>query len=154
MALEDAAQRLGAAEPTARRDDVERVTGHLELARAASRRVRSTKRLGLSPTSAVKTRVKWRTLMAAAAASVGRRWSPPGADSTSVWTARTVERSARGTHTGEANWVWPPGRCRNMTSQRATVWATSAPRSSWTSASERSIPAVTPALDQYFPSRM
>ncbi len=87
--------------------------------RAASTRVRSTKRLGLSPTSAVNTRVKWRTLIAAAAARAGRRWSPPGAASTRSCTARTVERSARGTHTGEANCVCPPGRCRNMTSQRA-----------------------------------
>ena len=59
-------------------------------------RVRSTKRLGVSPTSAVKTRVKCRTLMAAAAASAGSRWSPPGAASTRVCTARMVERSARG----------------------------------------------------------
>ena len=42
--------------------------------------------------------------MAAAAARAGRRWSPPGAASTSVCTARMVERSACGTHTGEANW--------------------------------------------------
>ncbi len=121
--------------------------------RAASTRVRSTNRLGDSPTSALKTRVKWRTLMAAAAANAGTRWSPPGALSTSVCTVRTVERSARGTHTGDANCVCPPGRCRNMTNQRATVCATSTPRSSWTSASERSMPAVTPTLDQYFPSR-
>ena len=122
--------------------------------RAASKRTRSTNRPGVSPTSAVNTRAKWRTLIAAAAARAGSRWSPPGADSTSVCTARTVERSARGTQTGEANWVCPPGRCRNITSQRATVWATSVPRSSWTRARARSMPAVTPALVQYLPSRM
>lgn len=37
---------------------------------------------------------------------------------------------------------------------RASVWATSAPRSSATRASARSMPAVTPALVQMWPSRM
>ena len=41
-----------------------------------------------------------------------------------------------------------------LTNQRATLCATSMPRSSCTSASERSMPAVTPALVQYLPSWM
>ena len=39
----------------------------------------------------------------------------------------------------------PPGRLRNTTSRRATASATAWPRSSSTSASARSMPAVTPA---------
>ena len=145
---------LGAPEPTAGGHDVEGVRGGLELVPgrlqpgALDETARGLAHLGREDA------VKWRTLIAAAAASLGTRWSPPGADSTRVWTARTVERSARGTHTGEANCVWPPGRCRNMTSQRATVWATSTPRSSCDEGEDRSMPAVTPALDQYLPSRM
>ena len=48
--------------------------------RAASRRTRSTNRPGVSPTSAVKTRVKWRTLMAAAAAKHGKPVVATGRD--------------------------------------------------------------------------
>ena len=55
--------------------------------------------------------------------------------------------------TGEANWVWPPGRWRNMTNHRAISCETSVPRSSSTRARARSMPAVTPALDQTLPSR-
>src|SRR6266508_3847620 len=39
------------------------------------------------------------------------------------------------------------GRWRNMTDQRATVWAMSTPTSSRTRAHDRSMPAVTPADD-------
>jgi hypothetical protein len=107
--LEDTSQRLGGAEPqrTAMTSRVSLVVSRSR--RAASRRTRSTNRPGVSPTSAVKTRVKCRTLMAAAAARAGSAMITTGADSTNVCTARTVERSARGTHTGDANWVCPPG---------------------------------------------
>ena len=57
-------------------------------------------------------------------------------------------------HSGTLKWDWLPGRRRNMTSSWATWWAISRPRSSSTSASERSIPAVTPADVQTGPSRM
>src|SRR6188472_2483812 len=43
------------------------------------------------------------------------------------------------------NWDWPPGRCRNITVQRATVRAISGPWSSSTRARARSMPAVIPA---------
>ena len=127
--LEDPAQRLGGAEATPTRDHVEGVVGVSSSRRAASTRTPPRTARGLADLG-VNTRAKWRTLMAAAAARDGSRWSPPGAASTKVCTARTVERSARGTHTGQANWVWPPGRCRNITRWRATVWATSTPTSS------------------------
>src|SRR3954465_9742078 len=52
------------------------------------------------------------------------------------------------------NWDWPPGRRRKRTSQRATVRATSRPRSSSTMARARSIPAVTPADVQTLPWRV
>ena len=53
--------------------------------------------------------------------SGARSWRPPrpapatggprpGPTPPASCTARTADRSARGTHTGEANWVWPPGR--------------------------------------------
>ena len=51
------------------------------------------------------------------------------------------------------NCAWPPGRLTNSTSQRAVVSAVSRPRSSSTSASARSIPAVTPAEVYTSPSR-
>ena len=90
----DPAQRFGGAESAAGGDHVEGVVGRLELAARASRRTRSTNLPGVSPTSVLNTRVKWRRLMAAAAARTGTRWSPPGAASTNACTARTVERSA------------------------------------------------------------
>ena len=62
--------------------------------RAASVRTRSTNRLGVSPTSAAKTRAKWRSDMAAAAASAATRWSSPGSASTRDWAARIGERVA------------------------------------------------------------
>lgn len=65
-------------------------------------------------------------------------------------TRRIEVRLARGIHTGAANWVCPPGRRRYRTSQRATVWAISVPWSSSTSASARSMPAVTPAAVHTF----
>ena len=65
-----------------------------------------------------------------------------------------ARRGRRVRHTGAANWLWPPGRRRNITSQRATVSATSTPWSSSTRARARSIPAVTPAEVQTSPSRI
>ncbi len=74
--------------------------------------------------------------------SGGRR---AGSASISSWAWRTGSWRARRRHTGAANWLCVPGRRRNTTSHRATVSATSTPWSSSTSASARSIPAVTPA---------
>ena len=51
------------------------------------------------------------------------------------------------------NCACPPGRCTNITSWRAARSATSRPRSSSTSASARSMPAVTPAEVHTLPSR-
>ena len=90
--------------------------------------------------------------IAAVAARVATRWSAPGAASTRACTSRTGERRARRTQTGVANCDCPPGRWRNITNQRAMSCATSVPRSSSTKASARSMPAVTPALDQTVPS--
>ena len=74
--------------------------------------------------------------------------APPGSDSMASCTSRIGARLARGIHTGAANCVWPPGRRRYITSQRATVCATSVPWSSSTSDRARSMPAVTPAAVQ------
>ncbi len=60
-------------------------------------------------------------------------------------TARRPSDLTAGTWARRLNCDWPPGRCRNTTSQRAIRRAMSWPWSSATSASDRSIPAVTPA---------
>ena len=92
-------------------------------------------RAGVVPSSLVNTRVKLRTLMPTAAASVGTEWSAPGSVRTS--SGRDARPPlARGMPSGAANCDCPPGRRRYMTSQRATVCATSAPQSSSTRACE------------------
>ena len=109
MPLEDPPQGLGAAEPAARRHHVEGVAGLLERAAgglqagALDEAARGLADLGGEDPA------KCRTLMAAAAARTGIRWSPPGAVSTRVCTARIVERSARGTHTGGRELGLPSG---------------------------------------------
>ena len=91
--------------------------------------------------------------MAARAASVSRRWSAAGSAAMESSTGRSdAVRGAGGAKRSE-NCDCPPGRCRKSTSQRATVRATSGPWSSSTSASARSIPAVTPAEVATLPSR-
>ena len=60
------------------------------------------------------------------------RWSAPGSASIRSCARRTGTCSARSVQTGAANCDWPPGRRRNITSQRATTWATSAEWSSST----------------------
>ena len=115
---------------------------------------RRTRRPGVSPTSSVNSAGEvahaHRCGLWAQARAPGGRHRAPIRPSTARLERPIV--ALRGTHTGDVYWVCPPGRCRNITSQRATVWATSGPRSSSTSARARSIPAVTPALVQYFPS--
>ena len=92
--------------------------------------------------------------MAAAAARTGSRWSPPGAASTRFCTARTVERSARGTHTGEANWVWPPGPVEEH-HQPAGDRLGHVDAEVLLDQRQRQVDAGgDPALDQYLPSRM
>jgi hypothetical protein len=82
VAVEDAAQGLGAAQAAAFGHHLQGVVARLEVGARRVKPDRSTNRPGLWPTSVVNTRVKWRTLMDAAPASAASRWSPPGADST------------------------------------------------------------------------
>ena len=83
-----------------------------------------------------------------------RRWSAPGRRRSAPGPGAPARRGPGRRHTGAANWLWPPGRRRNMTSQRATVSATSTPWSSSTRASATSMPAVTPADVHTSPSRV
>jgi hypothetical protein len=76
----------------------------------------------------------------------------PGSAWTDDTAARTGSVAGCADHSGTLNCDWPPGRRRNITSSRATACAASRPWSSSTSASARSIPAVTPADVHTFPS--
>ena len=97
------------------------------------------------PTSRRNARAKLRGLMNARSASAGTERSAVRLSAIQAWRSRSGSRSA-GCHDGRAlNCAWSPGRRRKSTSQRAASRATAAPRSSSTSASARSIPAVTPA---------
>ena len=90
-------------------------------------------------------RAKLRPLMAVRAARLATersssRWSGIHASS-----SRSGARAAGGDASCTLNCAWPPGRWTNSTSRRATARAASAPWSSSTSLSDRSMPAVTPA---------
>ena len=120
---------------------------------ARSTREASTQAAGVMPTSLEKAREKFRGLMHARSASASTEQSPPGLARTHSWTSRSGRRSAVCAASAALNCDWPPGRLANSTSQRATSSAASAPRSSSTRASARSIPAVTPAEVHTLPSR-
>ena len=88
-----------------------------------------------------------------APASRSTLWSPSGCSAIQCWRSRIGSRSASCAPSCALNCDCPPGRCTNSTSWRAVISATSRPRSSSTSASARSIPAVTPADVHTLPSR-
>src|SRR5262245_50227189 len=121
--------------------------------RAASTRARSTKRAGVIPTSNVNTRAKLRMLMAARRASDATERSAAGCSPIHAWRSRIGSWSAVCAISCALYCDWPPGLLRNMTSSRATARATARPKSCSTSASARSIPAVTPADVKTRPSR-
>ena len=70
-ALGDPSQRFGRAESAPARDHIERVVGRLQLHPGGFQAYAFDNFPGVSPTSSAKTRVKWRTLMAAAAGQSG-----------------------------------------------------------------------------------
>ncbi len=105
------------------------------------------------PTSRLNARAKLRTFIPAASASISTVWGCDGSATTRSCASRIGSRSASCAASGSENWAWLPLRCAYMTSQRATSSAASRPRSSSTSASARSIPAVTPAEVHTEPSR-
>ena len=113
--------------------------------RAVSTRTRSTKRAGVTPTSSVKQRAKCRSLMAATRARAATLQSDSGCSTTWRCASRRPSRSAIWAASWALNCDWLAGRRRNSTRWRATASATSRPRSSSTSARDRSMPAVTPA---------
>ena len=82
-----------------------------------------------------------------------REWSPATSSMTSRWISRSGSRWGCCAMSVALNCDWLPGRRRNSTRWRAIVSAASRSRSSSTSASARSMPAVTPAEVQIGPSR-
>lgn len=105
------------------------------------------------PVSVRNVRAKWRGESRARAARASTDRSPPGCSVIQCWTARNGSRRAVWAVSWALNWAWFPGLRRKTTRCRATVSATSRPWSSSTSASARSIPAVTPAEVAGLPSR-
>jgi len=106
------------------------------------------------PTSAAKARANWRGDKLARLASVCTDRSAPGLSAIHCCTSRSGSRLAIWAASWVLNWAWLPGRRRNTTSSLAMRSAASRPRSSSTSASAMSMPAVTPAEVMTFPSRM
>ena len=105
------------------------------------------------PVSSLNARAKWRSLMCGAL----RRARRPtrSASRLSVihaCSSRSGARAAACACSPALNCAWPPGRRTKSTSLRATSSARAGPRSSSTSASARSMPAVTPAEVRIGPS--
>jgi hypothetical protein len=97
------------------------------------------------PVSALNARAKLRSLMHARAASAGTGQVVGEVVGHPRLELAQRSRAALWAASWALNCAWPPGRLTNSTSQRATSSATRGPRSSSTSASARSMPAVTPA---------
>lgn len=123
------------------------------IRRACSTRTRSTYRPGVTPVSAWKARAKCRGDSAARAARASTLRSAPGCSVIQCCTSRSGSRRAVCAASCALNCAWFPGRRRKTTRCRAMDRASSRPWSSSTSASARSMPAVTPAEVATGPSR-
>jgi hypothetical protein len=115
------------------------------LRRAASTRTCKTKRAGVTPICSAKTRAKLRGLILACAAIRSTVRCSRRLFSSQTCKSRIGARSEACSESEALNCDWLPGRRRKTTRARATSSASSGPQSSSTSASDKSIPAVTPA---------
>ena len=155
VADERAAHRLGGAEADARGDGGDGVVGLLELAAgrldAGGGDVAGRRHADLGGEAAQEVALAHRHPAAPARPSGGRR---PGRRRSGPGPGAPARRAPVGATPARRTGSASPGRRRNITSQRATVSATSTPWSSSTRASATSMPAVTPADVHTSPSRI
>ena len=151
LTLDAAARtRAGASRPCRSRSAGRSPRAAARSSRAASGRARAGATRRTPPGScrprAANTRAKLRGLMNARSASAGTDRSASRWSAIQPWSSRIPGRAAAWPASPALNWAWPPGRRTNSTSAAGDVERRApAPRSSSTSASARSMPAVTPA---------